>query len=99
MAARVEAASQPNRVMVSAATAKILGADFVLDGPHNIETKEALALEAFFVSRRAYRDRQLAGGVGSVRRGDQHVRPAHPALELVPKSAVLKCPKGVVHHA
>jgi adenylate cyclase len=53
MAARVEAASQPNRVLASAATAKILGADFVLDGPHNIETKEARALEAFFVSRRA----------------------------------------------
>jgi adenylate cyclase len=52
MAARVEAASQPNRVLASAATAKILGADFVLDGPHNIETKEARALETFFVSRR-----------------------------------------------
>jgi adenylate cyclase len=52
MAARVEAAGQPNRVLASAATAKILGADFDLDGPHNIETKEARALEAFFVSRR-----------------------------------------------
>ena len=52
MAARVEAASQPNRVLASAATAKILGADFVLDGPHNIETKEARALETFFVTRR-----------------------------------------------
>jgi adenylate cyclase len=52
MAARVEAASQPNRVLVSAATAKILGADFVLDGPHNVETKEARALETFFVTRR-----------------------------------------------
>src|SRR6202049_709275 len=40
IAARMEAASQPNRVLVSAATAKILGNDFVLDGPHNIETKE-----------------------------------------------------------
>jgi class 3 adenylate cyclase len=52
MAARVEAASQPNRVLVSAATAKILGADFVLDGPHNIETKEARMLETFFITRR-----------------------------------------------
>jgi class 3 adenylate cyclase len=52
MAARVEAASQPNRVLVSAATANILGADFVLDGPHNIETKEARMLETFFVTRR-----------------------------------------------
>jgi class 3 adenylate cyclase len=52
MAARVEAASRPNRVLVSAATAKILGADFVLDGPHNVETKEARALETFFVTRR-----------------------------------------------
>jgi adenylate cyclase len=52
MAARVEAASQPNRVLVSAATAKNLGADFVLDGPHNIETKEARVLETFFVARK-----------------------------------------------
>ena len=52
MAARVEAASQPNRVLASAATAKMLGSDFVLDGPHNIETKEARALEMFFVTRR-----------------------------------------------
>ena len=51
IAARVEAASQPNRVLASAATAKILGADFVLDGPHNIETKEARVLETFFVTR------------------------------------------------
>jgi class 3 adenylate cyclase len=52
VAARVEAAGQPNRVLVSAATAKILGAEFVLDGPHNIETKEARVLETFFVNRR-----------------------------------------------
>jgi class 3 adenylate cyclase len=52
VAARVEAAGQPNRVLVSAATAKILAAEFVLDGPHNIETKEARVLETFFVSRR-----------------------------------------------
>jgi class 3 adenylate cyclase len=52
VAARVEAAGQPNRVLVSAATAKIIGAEFVLDGPRNIETKEARVLETFFVSRR-----------------------------------------------
>lgn len=52
IAARVEAASQPNRVLASAATAKILAGDFVLDGPHNIETKEARVLETFFVTRR-----------------------------------------------
>lgn len=53
MAARVEAAGQPNRVLVSAATAKLLGTEFMLDGPHSIETKEARVLETFFVSRRA----------------------------------------------
>jgi adenylate cyclase len=52
MAARVEAASQPSRVLVSAVTAKLLGSDFVLDGPHNIETKEARVLETFFITRR-----------------------------------------------
>ncbi len=52
IAARVEAASQPNRVLVSAATAKMLGADFDLDGPHNIDTKEARVIETFFVTRR-----------------------------------------------
>jgi adenylate cyclase len=52
MAARVEAASQPNRVLVSAATAKKLGDGYQLDGPHNIETKDARVLETFFVSRR-----------------------------------------------
>ncbi len=52
IAARIEAASQPSRVLVSAVTAKMLGADFNLDGPHNIETKEARVLETFFVTRR-----------------------------------------------
>lgn len=53
IAARLEAASQPNRVLVSAATAKLLGTEFMLDGPHNVETKEARVLETFFVDRRA----------------------------------------------
>ena len=52
IAARIEAASQPNLVLVSAVTAKQLGADFDLDGPHNIDTKEARVIETFFVSRR-----------------------------------------------
>ena len=52
IAARMEAASQPNRVLTSAATAKALGDDFVLDGPQKIATKEERVLEAFFVDRR-----------------------------------------------
>jgi class 3 adenylate cyclase len=50
IASRLEAASQPNRVLVSAATAKQFEQDFKLDGPHQIETKEQRAVEAFFVS-------------------------------------------------
>jgi adenylate cyclase len=53
VAARVEAASQPNRVLVSAATAKRLGGAFGLEGPHNVETKERRMLETFFVSRKS----------------------------------------------
>jgi class 3 adenylate cyclase len=52
IAARVEAASQPNRVLVSAVTAKLLGADFDLDGPHSIDTKETRPIETFFINRR-----------------------------------------------
>ena len=50
--ARVEAAGQPDRVLVSAATAKMLGGEFDLDGPHNIDTKEARVIETFFINRR-----------------------------------------------
>ena len=50
VASRIEAASQPNRVLTSAATAKSLGRDFVLEGPQQVATKEARVLEAFFVS-------------------------------------------------
>jgi adenylate cyclase len=53
IAARMEAASEPNRVLTTAATAKALGADFVLDGPQKIATKEERVLEAFFVDRRS----------------------------------------------
>jgi adenylate cyclase len=50
IAARLEAASQPNRVLVSSTTAETLGGDFNLDGPHKIDTKDERVLEAFFVS-------------------------------------------------
>jgi DNA-binding response OmpR family regulator len=52
IASRIEAASQPNRVLISATTAKHLGNDFTLDGPHNIETKEHRIVDTFFISRR-----------------------------------------------
>jgi len=52
IAARVEAASHPNRVLVSSVTAEMLGAEFELDGPHNIDTKEARVIETFFVTQR-----------------------------------------------
>lgn len=51
VAARLEAASQPNRVLVSAVTAQKLAGAFSLDGPHKIETKEHRVLETFFVGR------------------------------------------------
>jgi adenylate cyclase len=51
IASRLEAAGEPNRVLISAATAKHLDRDFKLDGPHKIETKEQRMVEAFFISR------------------------------------------------
>jgi adenylate cyclase len=51
IAARIEAASQPNRVLASAATVKGLGSDYSFDGPHKIDNKEDRFLEAFFVGR------------------------------------------------
>jgi len=51
IAARLEAASQPNRVLASATTVKGLGSDYSFDGPHKIDNKEERVLEAFFVSR------------------------------------------------
>ena len=50
IASRLEGASQPNRVLISAATANQLDVEFKLDGPHKIETKEQRVVEAFFVS-------------------------------------------------
>jgi adenylate cyclase len=52
IAARMEAASEPNRVLASAATVKALGSDYSLDGSHKVESKEGRVLEAFFVNRR-----------------------------------------------
>src|SRR6266699_6703642 len=49
-AARVVGASEPNRVLASAATVKGLGSDYSFDGPHKIDNKEGRVLEAFFVS-------------------------------------------------
>jgi hypothetical protein len=46
----MEAASEPNRVLASAATVKALGGEYSFDGPHKVETKEGRVLEAFFVS-------------------------------------------------
>jgi class 3 adenylate cyclase len=51
IAARLEAASQPNRVLASAVTVKGLGSDYSFDGPHKIDNKEGRMLEAFFISR------------------------------------------------
>jgi adenylate cyclase len=51
IAARMEAASQPNRVLASAVAVKALGCEYRFDGPHKIDTKEDRVLEAFFVSR------------------------------------------------
>jgi adenylate cyclase len=50
IAARMEAASQPNRVLASAVAVKALGSEYRFDGPHKIDTKEDRVLEAFFVS-------------------------------------------------
>ena len=50
IASRLEGASQPNRVLISATTANQLSGEFKLDGPHKIATKELRDVEAFFVS-------------------------------------------------
>ena len=42
-------ASEPNRVLASAATVKALGGEYLFDGPHKIDTKEGRVLEAFLV--------------------------------------------------
>jgi adenylate cyclase len=50
IASRLEGASRPKGVLVSATTASGLGAEFRLEGPHLVETKDWRAIEAFFVS-------------------------------------------------
>jgi class 3 adenylate cyclase len=50
IAARMEAVSEPNRVLASGPTAKALRSDYSLDGPYKVDTKEGRVLEAFFVS-------------------------------------------------
>src|SRR5215813_12682213 len=50
IAARLEAASQSNRVLASATTVKGMGRDYSFDGPHKVDTKEGRVLEAFFVT-------------------------------------------------
>ncbi len=52
IAARLEAAGQPNRVLASAVTVKGLGSDYSFDGPHKIDNKEERVLEAFFLNPR-----------------------------------------------
>jgi class 3 adenylate cyclase len=49
-ASRLEGASRPKGVLVSSATACGLGAEFSLEGPHRVETKDARVVEAFFVT-------------------------------------------------
>jgi adenylate cyclase len=51
IASRIEAAGEPNRVLISAVTAKHLEGDFKLDGPHQIEAKEHRIIDTFFISR------------------------------------------------
>ena len=47
IASRLEGASRPDRVLISAVTANQLDGEFNLDGPHKIETKEQRVVEAF----------------------------------------------------
>ena len=53
IAARLEAASAPNRVLASATTMKSLGSEYCLDGPHTIESKEGRVLEGYFVTAKS----------------------------------------------
>src|SRR6478752_205395 len=47
IAARMEAASEPNRVLASATTTKSFGSEYRLDGPHKVESKEGRMLEGY----------------------------------------------------
>src|SRR4029450_12098760 len=48
IAARLEAASQPNRALASVATVKGLGSDYRFDGPHRIDNKEDRVVRSVF---------------------------------------------------
>ena len=52
VAARLEAGSRPNSVLISASTAEHVRGDFTLDGPHQIANKEGRTLEAFFITQK-----------------------------------------------
>jgi Adenylate and Guanylate cyclase catalytic domain len=74
IASRIEAASEPNRVLVSAVTAKHLDKDFKLDGPHKISVARS--------RRRVVR--QVADGFADRRIADWNwdIGPAaHPSAE------------------
>jgi adenylate cyclase len=53
IAARLETASGPNRVLVSAAAAECARSEFVLDGPHDVADKDGRVIEAFFVTAKS----------------------------------------------
>ena len=53
IAARLEAASAPNRVLASATTMKSLGSEYCFDGPHKVESKEGRVLEGYFVTAKS----------------------------------------------
>jgi adenylate cyclase len=53
IAARLEAASAPNRVLASATTMKSLGSEYSFDGPHKVESKEGRVLEGYFVTAKS----------------------------------------------
>src|SRR5919197_648925 len=53
IAARMEEASEPNRVLASASSMKSLGGEYCFDGPHKVESKEGRMLEGYFVSRKS----------------------------------------------
>lgn len=53
IAARLEAASAPNRVLASATTIKSLGSEYCFDGPHKVESKEGRVLEGYFVTAKS----------------------------------------------
>src|SRR5919197_4965030 len=47
IAARLEAASAPNRVLASATSVKALGGEYCADGSHKVESKEGRMIEGY----------------------------------------------------